>query len=71
MTAVLGEVARWRWVGMTSCRLALPVCGSPGADVAGGRVGQADHGMAAMFAKTATIAAAQGHVSGIFNRRRR
>ena len=39
MTAVLGEVARWRWVGMTSCRLALPVCGSPGADVAGGRVG--------------------------------
>ena len=33
--------------------------------------GQAGSGMAAMLAKTATIAVTQGQVSGILNRRRR
>ena len=71
MTAVLGEVVRWRCLGMTSCRLALPVCGSAGADVVGGRVESGWPRDAAMFAKTATIAVALGHVSGIFDRCRR
>lgn len=47
------------------------VCGSAGADVVGGRVESGWPRDAAMFAKTATIAVALGHVSGIFNRRRR
>ncbi|MGL5825738.1 MAG: hypothetical protein ACRCYU_13150 [Nocardioides sp.] len=52
--------------GVIECRLALPVCGSPGGDVVGrGGRGQAGGGIAARFAKTATIAAAHGQVAGI------
>lgn len=51
--------------GTTLDRLALPGCGSPGGDVVGGGLGQAGCGIAAMFAKTATIAVAQGQDSGI------
>lgn len=57
--------------GVTVCRLALPGCGSPGGDVVVDGSGQTGCGMAAMLAKTATIAAAHGQVCGIRSRRRR
>ena len=59
-TRLRGVAIRWRCAGMTVGRLALPGCGSPGGDVVGGRGGQAGCGIAAMLAKTAAIAAAQG-----------
>lgn len=55
-------------VGARGCRLALPVGGSPVVLPWSGRCGQAGLGIAATVLKTATIAAAHGHVSGIFTR---
>lgn len=54
-------------VGAFGCRLALPVGGSPGGAVEDEQVGSAGLGIAVMVWNTASMAVAQGQVSGTMN----